>query len=558
MDSHAQIVSALKGGDSASALVEIDRLLASSPEDAGLLGLRGLALAMSGRIGEAADCVRRAFDRSAEPGQRLKHAGNLARLLANAGRRHELADLQQLDLPRLEGMAEDALDLAALENLCAPLLAAGQHDFVATYLEPVIDLPSLTWPIERLWLHAARAAGRYEALRTRVTAPGYRWREEPEALALGCVAALEEGREAEAGQLHAGYVARAPLHVSPRRDAQLLTIVLISPDPHPAVAAAPAEVQHFSSNFPSQIAVAKAGRYRVLSRFAGSPPRPLMGELRPLEHAVVLNNCVNAEDLKRGQAAAVREHERVYGLPVINPVDAALHCTRAETAERLRGIPGMEVPKVARLRFDPSLTEALSDTLKRLFSWPMILRTVGEQEGRNIHLVASDAELHRVLAIFSALKVKDIYAIQYYGVEHGVGLHRRMRAAYVAGEPLLLRVDYDTHWMVKGRKTERVQARYRSEPSLRERADNLVRNPGDIGEAAWTTLREIGRRMPLDIFGLDFDVDHQGRIVFFEANATMNLLSTAPAEIDYPLEPQDRFLELLDKLLMHRAGVAVQ
>lgn len=60
------------------------------------------------------------------------------------------------------------------------------------------------------------------------------------------------------------------------------------------------------------------------------------------------------------------------------------------------------------------------------------------------------------------------------------------------------------------------------------------------------------------IFGLDFDVDKQGRVVFFESNATMNLLSNAPAEIDYPRETQQEFLRRLDALLLKRAGVIVQ
>ena len=50
-------------------------------------GLKALALAVSGRLDEAVDCARLAVDHSGTAAQRLKHAGNLARLLANAGRR---------------------------------------------------------------------------------------------------------------------------------------------------------------------------------------------------------------------------------------------------------------------------------------------------------------------------------------------------------------------------------------------------------------------------------------------------------------------------------------
>ena len=48
------------------------------------------------------------------------------------------------------------------------------------------------------------------------------------------------------------------------------------------------------------------------------------------------------------------------------------------------------------------------------------------------------------------------------------------------------------------------------------------------------SLRAIRQRINLDIFGLDFDVDAAGRVVFHEANATMNLFSTASQEAPNP------------------------
>lgn len=558
MDTHAKIVAALKGGDRASALVEIDHLLAASPEDADLLGLRGLALAMSGRIREAADSVRQAVNRSVEPSQRLKHAGNLARLLANAGRRHELANLPQLDLPRLGGMADAALDLAALENLCAPLLAAGQHDFVAHYLEPVLDRPSATWPVERLWLRATQASGRHGALLARVTAPGYRWGGESEALALACAAALEDRREAQAGHLLAAYVAAAPPYAAPRRETQLLSVVLISPNPHPETLAYSVEGQHFSANFPSQIALARADRYRFLSVFADGPPRPLAGEVVAGEHAVVLNNCVNAEDLKRGDLARVLAHEQALALPVINSAQQAVHCTRVETAETLRSVPGLVVPKAMRFKLDGSMLPALRKRIKELFALPVILRSVGEQRSANIHLAATDAELDATLGALLAAGNRDIYAIEYAGAVHDNGRFRRLRAAFVGGTPLLIRADYDGQWIVNSRRHERIRDNYRRDPALLAEANGLVENPEQLGASAWAALAEIGRRIPLDVFGLDFDVDGEGRAVFFEANATMNLLSLAPPEFAYPPGAQQAFLKALDGLLLKRAGIALQ
>ena len=67
-----------------------------------------------------------------------------------------------------------------------------------------------------------------------------------------------------------------------------------------------------------------------------------------------------------------------------------------------------------------------------------------------------------------------------------------------------------------------------------------------------SALAEIGKAMPLDIFGVDFDVDADGRLLFFEANATMNLLSNAPPHIDYPAAAKREFMSAVDKLLLAR------
>ena len=43
----------------------------------------------------------------------------------------------------------------------------------------------------------------------------------------------------------------------------------------------------------------------------------------------------------------------------------------------------------------------------------------------------------------------------------------------------------------------------------------------------------------MDVFGLDFDVDADGRLIFYEANATMNLFSTARKEVPNPKAAED-------------------
>ena len=558
MQDHAKIIAALRGGDRASALADIERLLAAEPGNSEVLGLKGLALAVGGEMDEAAECARLAVLHATTPAQRIKHVGNLARLLARSDRRHDLSALPEMDLPDLHVLADSEIDPSALENICAPLLLVDRHDFVAMFLEPVLDRPAATWELEHLWLKAATRAQESEKILSRLDQKAYRWRDRPEAMAFACTAADALGRIADCDRHYLNYLSAVPVHRSPSVPSQILSIVLISPSPAVESLTASGSAQHFSGNFPSQLSRYCGDRYRMFSVFAGSPPKVASDALDQHEAAITLNNCVNGEELKRGQLAKVEAHEKALGLPVVNDAAKAIHCTRVEAADMLRGIPNLIVPKVMRFRLESGLLESLRKGIGEVFAFPVILRSVGEQEGANVHLATNPAELGVALTALLALGSRDFYVIEYAGVKHDNGFHRRIRAAFVAGTPTLIRGDYDDQWMVRGRKFERILDHYRRDRALFDDANAIVQQSQRIGAAAWNTLAEVGRRIPLDVFGMDFDVDDEGRVIFFESNATMLLLSNAPPELDYPQDAQQAFLKRLDALFLKRAGISLQ
>jgi hypothetical protein len=62
-------------------------------------------------------------------------------------------------------------------------------------------------------------------------------------------------------------------------------------------------------------------------------------------------------------------------------------------------------------------------------------------------------------------------------------------------------------------------------------------------------LEVIRHRIPLDVFGIDFDVNADGSLVFYEANAAMNLFSTAPKAIPNPKEAEDALKQAFRRYL---------
>jgi hypothetical protein len=114
---------------------------------------------------------------------------------------------------------------------------------------------------------------------------------------------------------------------------------------------------------------------------------------------------------------------------------------------------------------------------------------------------------------------------------------RKIRAAVVGGEIILIRVDYDTFWNVHGRKNRKRVPFYLERPYLLDEEKRICLDPdAALGRSAMQSLRAIRERIPMDIFGIDFAVDPLGIVIFYEANATMNLFSTAPKEAANPKE----------------------
>ena len=98
-------------------------------------------------------------------------------------------------------------------------------------------------------------------------------------------------------------------------------------------------------------------------------------------------------------------------------------------------------------------------------------------------------------------------------------------------------------WMVAGwrEKPEGIEF-YRANPHTIEECNRTVRDPeAHLGAEAMRTLEAIRDRIPLDMFGVDFEVDRDGRVVFFEAGASMSFHPVdrrrVPPDIRLPMEP---------------------
>lgn len=348
------------------------------------------------------------------------------------------------------------------------------------------------------------------------------------------------------------YVEAAPVHAAPTHPRQRVTVAVVNPFPDLPPGNFGPDWLHFQANFPGQLSRALSDRVRFLSVIADAREAVAAAAGLPRPDCV-LNNVTNAEQLATpGSVERLARVAESFGRPVLNHPARAVLATRQRNALALAGLPGVVAPQVGRFWNDPRRSADLVARIAELFGFPVIIRTVFEQMGQGTFRAESPEALAAVLA--SLVREPQIYAIAWRGAPHE-GLHRVLRAAFVAGRPHLIRADYGLGWNVRARREAATQDLYRDKPELLERANRLVSQPeSELPPDLTDRLVAIASRIPLDIFGMDFDVAPDGELVVFECNATMNLLSNVPGALAYPAEREAGFLEDVIRLFEQRAG----
>lgn len=555
---HERAIELLNAGDARGAVRLLRELLAQTPDDADLLGLLGVALEENGDVAGAIEALRRALPCPADPSIRLRNASNLAALLVGAGYRAEAVEVLQQGWSWPADMAPGAKErswitllaqlMVSLEMweetvaLLLPLARAAQHD-VAMLACLVPALAALGQAEEALALAEDTHAGAAE---------------EPARQAVLAFLYAKTADIKRAGMARSTFLAGAPPYRAPARPGQRFTIGVVNPPPPYGHLVRPAHVQHFAGNHPSRMAERFADRYRFASILLGAG-REAVETFRSYRPQVLINNVVNAEILMSSDTLARTQSLcEAIDAPLINPPEHAARCTRQINAQRLAGVENMVVPKVARFKREPERLDELVKAIEGKFVYPLIMRTTTHQEAANMMLVHTRADLHAALL---GLPEPEIYIIEYIGAPRREGHYRRIRAAFVDGEPLIVRADYSREWIVRSRYVNRknpdadsiVHKLYRERADLLTDANDIIARPQErLGMAAMEALNTVGRLLKLDIFGMDFDFDDNGRIVFFEANASMNFLSTAPRECPYPPEADSALIARAEQLLQRK------
>jgi hypothetical protein len=199
---------------------------------------------------------------------------------------------------------------------------------------------------------------------------------------------------------------------------------------------------------------------------------------------------------------------------IINRPEAVLRSTRDQVARRLAGIPGLLVPKVVRLRTDkPAI--AVQTVKQAGLVFPLILRLAGTHTGKVVGCFDSVDDLQAALA-----GGDDHIATEFIDFKSADGLYRKHRVFFIGRHIIFRHMIASDHWNVHAKDRRRFMA---PRQDLVDEEERLFAAPGGAFPPEVThVLETVRERMGLDFFGMDFGISADGRVVLFEANATMN------------------------------------
>jgi glutathione synthase/RimK-type ligase-like ATP-grasp enzyme len=213
--------------------------------------------------------------------------------------------------------------------------------------------------------------------------------------------------------------------------------------------------------------------------------------------------------------------------PCFNPPAAIARTTRHEVARMLAGIASLTVPKTLRV---PNTTPSgVRDAIaKANLVFPVLVRGVGMHGGMSLIKADNPGDIERVAQLEP--KSQELYVTEFHDFRSRDGRYRKFRVVVVGGEIFLRHCVIADNWLLHGRRrttgTEELEVAMYAHFEREWRAHLRP------------VFREIATRLGLDFFGVDCNIDEDGRVLLFEANACMNILHNyrpSPNIFDTPI-----------------------
>lgn len=291
-------------------------------------------------------------------------------------------------------------------------------------------------------------------------------------------------------------------------------------------------------------------------------------KIRACEDYDFVLNAIGDADSSLESLSAAQEFLRLYGAPklpslgrgacthapaemaLINPPVSVMQTGRLNNAQRLKAIPFVKTPRSMmierRILQDDSELAAkmLDDMLGDKLDSPLLVRSLGFQTGKHFEYVLGAGDLSKIVKV---LPGEDFLVMEFLNAKDAQGYYRKYRVMFIGEEIYPLHLALSLHW-----KVHYFSAAMKDSPENRAKEKYFLENMSDcLGPKAMGALKAIQKQIALDYAGLDFSLNEQGEILFFEANATMIIADIADDEIwNYRREAIARAKTAVNRLLI--------
>jgi tetratricopeptide (TPR) repeat protein len=512
-----------KSGNFAEAARLYEILLEDDPTNADILGLMGMVQYQLGNQETAKAIWLRSLSQNAASPITLRNMNNFLTALLQEGTTAEFQFFSEFAIPDWPaGLDPSNSEKDMIISLARGLLHVGRKPDALKLLESVVprlagDAVFVNSAAEIMSEagHAERADLLLQPLTAAVTQTS------GALLITHAAVAFAAGNRERALAISARAVEAIPVCLTAKSANQTMLLGVLNKAPGLILKSVTPAGFHFSENSPASLAQKFNDDYRFLSIFPEASTARMALETLPRPD-IVLNNWVNAESLSTpGTLQFISDFADSLGPPVLNHPRKAAETTRQRNAERLAGIPHLVVPRVVRFINSAGNRKAAIRLIRNAVGFPVIIRNPFMQMGKEAAKLDTPRQLEKHL---NQIPDQELYGIEYVYNPAAKNIYRKIRAAVIGEDIFISHVHFGQQWNVHREKDEEKRAAFNLDPATVEYGDKIISDPlGTLGKPGMAALKEIRTRIPLEFFGIDFDIMADGRLLFFEANAAMNI-----------------------------------
>lgn len=247
------------------------------------------------------------------------------------------------------------------------------------------------------------------------------------------------------------------------------------------------------------------------------------------EHDVLLV-AVAESDANQPLLARLAAFLLEWPRPVVNLPQHIAHTSRDGLCARLHDVPGVAMPRTARL--DRAQLQALASGELQVGSllpgddFPLIVRPLGSHAGHDLERMASAADLQ---AYLQKVDAERFYIARFVDYRNEDGQFRKYRIALIDGQPYICHFAVSSHWMIHYLNAGMDESAVKRE----EEARIMAHFDDEFARRHAQAFAAIDARMLMPYLGIDCAETRDGELLVFEADNAM-IVHAMDAEEMYP------------------------